>query len=217
MNRILTLDDHLNKFDKVINGNWKNENDLKRSIDLRIKLLKTYYKDPLESDDFVLMELFYMYMDGEYDKKHDPIRSNLMTYITVFIDSHLDTLLEQRRKRKLWDNGEREININGYKKEIRYKSCDIYDKCYRQSFGECDHFRPLSEFDTPESLLLNDERLELFYEYAKNHGRTAEAKIILGLEDYESISRRTSLSVDTIRKRIHRLIDSFNIYYNDLI
>ena len=66
MQRILTLDNHLNKFDKVINGKWKNENDLRRRINLRIKLLKTYYKDPHESDDFVRPTECRSY-DSEYD------------------------------------------------------------------------------------------------------------------------------------------------------
>jgi hypothetical protein len=214
---ILTLDDHFNKFNKVINRNWKKWSETKKQINRRVNFLKYHYRDPHESDDFVRFELFYMYLNGGYDKKYDPTRSNLMTYVIGFIDSHLDPLLEQRQKRKLWDNGEREININGYKKKIRYKSCDIYDKCHRQSFGDSDHYRTPSECDTSESRLLNKERLELFYEYAKSKGRTDEAKIIIGLEDYDSISRRTSLSVDTIRKRVHRLIESFNRYYDDLI
>ena len=50
-----------------------------------------------------LVELFSMYLLGGYDKKYDPARGNLMTYVTVFIDSHLDTLLDQRRKRDLWE------------------------------------------------------------------------------------------------------------------
>ena len=103
MTETLTLNDHPDKFEKVVNCKWKEKNDVKSRIDTKVKVLKYYYRQPQENDDFVLLELFNMYLLGGYDKKYDPTRGNLMTYVTVFIDSHLDTLLDQRRKRDLWE------------------------------------------------------------------------------------------------------------------
>ena len=124
----LTLNDHLEKFDKVINCNWKEINDVKSKIDTKVKVLRCYYRQPHERDDFVLLELFNMYLLGGYDKKYDPTKSNLLTYVTVFIDSRLDTMLDQRRKRDLWEHGETVVRQNGYERRIRFKSCDVYDK-----------------------------------------------------------------------------------------
>jgi hypothetical protein len=212
----LTLNDHLEKFEKVINGKWKEPSDIKRGIDLKVKLLKYYHRQPYEGDDFVLLELFNMYLLGEYDQKFDPARSNLMTYVTVFIDSHLNKMLLDRNKRELWEKGEREIDLNGFKKKIRYKSCDIYEKNFRESFQDHDRDLCVNNIETPETILEKNEKIKLFWKFAKNKNRIAEAKMIMEKKDYETVSRQTGLPVDTIRKRIARLIDCFNKYYEEL-
>ena len=212
----LTLNDHLDKFEKVINCKWKEINDVKNRIDTKVKVLKYYYRQPQEKDDFVLLELFNMYLLGGYDKKYDPTKSNLLTYVTIFIDSHLDTLLDQRRKRDLWEQGERVIRQNGSEKRIRYKSCDVYDKNFREPLPYDDRDIRLSDLEDPETMLIRKEQMHLFWQFAKEKDRMDEAKIILGLEDYETVARQTAISKDTIRIRIARLIEAFNLYYEDL-
>ena len=216
MTETLTLNDHLDKFEKVINCKWKEINDVKRKIDTKVKVLKYYYRQPQERDDFVLLELFNMYLLGGYDKKYDPARSNLLTYMTVFIDSHLDTMLDQRRKRDLWEQGERVIRQNGYVKKVRFRSCDIYDKNYREPLPYDDRDIRISNLEDPETMLIRNEIKRLFWQFAKEKDRIDEAKIILGLEDYETVARQTAMSKNTIRMRVTRLVDDFNIHYEDL-
>jgi hypothetical protein len=212
----LTLNDHLEKFEKVINCKWKKENEKKQKIDIKIKTLRSYYRQPHEKDDFVLLELFNMYLLGGYDKKYDPTRGGLMTYVTVFIDSHLDFMLDQRRKRDLWDQGERVLKQNGFEKRICFKSCDVYDKNYRESLPYDDRDIRISDLEDPESILLGEERRRLLWHFAKEKNRIDETKILLGLEDYHAVSTETGISKDTIRKRISRLVDDFNEYYDAL-
>ena len=216
MNKKLTLNDHLEKFDKVLNAKWKILNDIKRNIDLKVTLLKCYHRKPYESDDFVLLELFNMYLLGGYDQKYDPARSNLMTYVTVFIDSHLNKMLLERNKRELWEQGEREIDLNGSRKKIRYKSCDVYDKNFRESLQEHDWDLFVNDTETPETVLEKKEKIKLFWKFAKEKNRVSEAKIIMWKKDYETVSRQTGMPVDTIRKRVVRLIGCFNNYYEEL-
>jgi len=216
VNKKLTLNDHLEKFDKVLNSKWERPNNTKRNIDLKVTLLKCHHRKPYESDDFVLLELFNMYLLGGYDQKYDPARSNLMTYVTVFIDSHLNKMLLDRNKRELWEQGEREIDLNGSRKKIQYKSCDVYDKNFRESLQEHDWDLFVNDTETPETILEKNEKTKLLWKFAKKKNRSAEAKIIMGEKDYEMVSRQTGLPVDTIRKRVARLIDSFNNYYEEL-
>ncbi len=216
MTETLTLNNHLEKFDKVINCKWKEINDVKRQIDTKVKILEYYYRQPNENKDFVLLELFNMYLLGGYDKKYDPARGNLLTYVTVFIDSHLDTMLDQRRKRDLWEQGERIILQNGSEKRIRFKSCDIYDKYFTEPLPNDDRDIQFSDPEDPESLMLRKEKLRLFWRFAKEKDRINEAKIILGLEDLDTISKQTSTSNNTIRIRVSRLIEDFNTYYKEL-
>jgi hypothetical protein len=216
VNKKLTLNDHLEKFDKVLNAKWEKPNDIKRNIDLKVNLLKCYHRKPYESDDFVLLELFNMYHLGGYDQKFDPARSNLMTYVTVFIDSHLNKMLLERNKRELWEQGEREIDLNGSRKKIRYKSCDVYDKNFRESLQEHDWDLFVNDTGTPETILEKKEKIMLFWKFAKEKNRVSEAKIIMWKKDYETVSRQTGLPADTIRKRVVRLIDCFNNYYEEL-
>ena len=217
MTETLTLNDHLDKFEKVINCKWKEKNDVKSRIDTKVKVLKYYYRQPHEKDDFVLLELFNMYLLGGYDKKYNPTRSNLLTYVTVFIDSHLDTLLDERRKRDLWERGEREVRQNGYVKKVRYKSCDIYDKNYREPLPYDDRDIQFSDPENPESIMIGNEKIRLFWQFAKEKDRIDEAKIILGLEDYETVAGRTAMSRNTICQRVTRLVDDFNNYYEELL
>ena len=217
MTETITLNDHLEKFEKVINCKWKEINDVKTRIDTKVKVLTYYYRQPQERDDFVLLELFNMYLLGGYDKKYDPTRSNLLTYVTVFIDSHLDTLLDQRRKRDSWERGEREVRQNGYVKKVRYRSCDIYDKNIREPMLDDDRDIRLGNLDDPETLLIRNEKMRMFWQFAKEKDRIDEAKIILGLEDYETVAGRTAISKNTIRMRATRLVDDFNNYYEDLL
>ena len=58
MNETITLNDHLEKFEKEINGKWKGITDTKRRIDQRVNLLKYYYRQRYESYNYVLFELF---------------------------------------------------------------------------------------------------------------------------------------------------------------
>jgi hypothetical protein len=211
--KIITLDDHLDKFQKVINCKWKEETDIKKRIDLKVKLLKYYYRQPQETDDFVLLELFNVYLLGGYDKKYDPSKSNLMTYITIFIDTHLDAMLSQRRKRYLWDNGERVIDDNGFKKKLRFRSCDIYDKVYLEPIIDDDRDIRFRDPEDPETILLKKEVMQSFWQFAKEKDRINEAKIVLGLEDYEAIARQTITLKDTIRIRVYRLLADFKEYY----
>ncbi len=209
----LTLNDHLEKFEKVINCKWKEKCDVKNRIDVKVRMLKYYHRQPHEKDDFVLMELFNMYLLGGYDKKYDPTRGNLMTYVRVFIDSHLNTMLDQRRRRRSWEDGERVLKQNGYEKEIRFKSSDVYDKHYREPLPYDDRDIRLSDLDDPEAILLRKERERLLWQFAKERERTDEAKIILGLEDYETLAKQTGILEDTIRKRTSRLVNDFIDYY----
>ena len=52
--------------------------------------------------------------------------------------------------------------------------------------------------------------------FNKEKDRIDEAKIIIGLEDYDTIARQTAISKDTIRIRVARLLDAFNMYYENL-
>jgi hypothetical protein len=217
VNKKLTLNDHLEKFDKVLNAKWEKPNDIKRNIDLKVNLLKSYHRKPYENDDFVLLELFNMYLLGGYDQKFDPTRSNLMTYVTVFIDSHLNKMLLERNKRELWEQGEREIDLNGSRKKIQYKSCDVYDKNFRESLQEHDRDLFVNDTGTPETVLEKKEKIKLFWKFAKEKNRISEAKIIMWKKDYETVSRQTGLPADTIRKRVVRLIGCFNNYYKELL
>ena len=214
----LTLNDHLDKFDKVINCKWNEVNDLKNKIDIKVKILQYYYRKPHERDDFVLLELFNMYLLGGYDKKYDPSKSNLLTYITIFINSHLDTMLNKRRKRELWEQGEREeIKKNRYRKKIRYKSCDVYDKNFRESLPDDDRNIQVSNLEDPEYKLFKRQKKKMFLQYAKKINRVNEAKIVIGVTDYKTVIRQTGISNDTIRKRVCRLVVDFNQYYEDLL
>jgi hypothetical protein len=139
-----------------------------------------------------------------------------MTYVTVFIDSHLDAMLDQRRKRDLWDQGEREIKQNGFKKKLQYKSPDIYDKNYRESLLYDDRDIRISDPEDPESILLGEEKRRLLWKFGKERGRTDEVEIILGLEDYETIMIKTGISKNTLRQRICRLVEEFNEFYEGL-
>jgi hypothetical protein len=212
----LTLNDHLEKFEKVINCKWKKECDVKNRIDKKVKVLECYYRQPHERDDFVLLELFNMYLLGGYDKKYDPTRGSLMTYVTVFIDSHLDAMLDQRRKRDLWDQGERVLRQNGFEKKICFKSCDVYDKNYRESITYDDRDIRISDPEDPESILLGEEKTKLLWKFGKEKGRRDEVEIILGLEDYETIMIKTGMSKNTLRQRISRLVQEFNEFYEGL-
>ena len=212
----LTLNDHLEKFEKVINCKWKKENEKKKQIDIKIEILKYYYRQPHEKDDFVLLELFYMYLLGGYDKKYDPTRGGLMNYVTVFIDSHLNTMLDQRRKRDLWDQGERVLRQNGFEKKICFKSCDVYDKNYRETIQYDDRDIRVSDPEDPESILLGEEKTKLLWKFGKEKNRTDEVEIILGLEDYETIMIKTGMSRNTLRQRISRLVEEFNEFYEGL-
>ena len=84
--------------------------------------------------------------------------------MTVFIDSHLDTLLDQRRKRDLWDQGERVIRQNGYDKKIRYRSSDVYDKDYREPLPYDDRDIHLADPDDPESILRTPDPGRIYYD-----------------------------------------------------
>jgi len=208
---ILTLNDHLEKFRKVIECAWYENNDIKKNIDTKIKLLERYYRLPAEDEHFVLYELFNMYLLGEYDRKYDPTKSSLITYITIFVNSKLDRLIDSRRKHHLWENGERYIG----KKKIKFKSGDIQDNQPREIIPDEERDIRFATIENPETIIMEEEITKSFWKFAEERDRINEAKIILGLEDYDTIARQTSILKDTICKRVHRLVADFKEHYDD--
>ena len=206
----LTLNDHLEKFRKVIECPWLEDPDIKMNIDTKIKLLEKYYRLPEEDCHFVLYELFNMYLLGGYDRKYDPTKSALITYITIFVNSKLDRLIDSRRKKHFWENGERYIG----KKKIRFKNVDIQDNQQREIIPDEERDVRFATLENPETIILEKEITKSFWKFAEERDRINEAKIILGLEDYDTIARQTSILKDTICKRVSRLVADFKEYYD---
>jgi hypothetical protein len=205
----LTLNDHLEKFRKVIECKWHENKDIKKNIDTKVKILERSYRLPEEDEHFVLYELFNMYLLGGYDRKYDPAKSALITYITIFVNSKLDRLIDGRRKKHFWENGERYIG----KKKIRFKSGDIQDNQSREIIPDEERDVRFSTPENPESIILEKEITRSFWKFAEERDRINEAKIILGLEDYDAIARQTTILKDTICKRVHRLVADFKEHY----
>ena len=64
--------------------------------------------------------------------------------------------------------------------------------------------------------MMRNEKMRLLWQFAKEKNRIAETKIVLGLEDYETVARQSAISKETIRKRVARLIDDFDLHYEEL-
>lgn len=201
-------DRHRQAFDIILNSKIPIGKDLnkqkqwdcniKRQIHININKLigVLLYKTPKdivvdyhEIKRDIHMELKTIYYAHEYDKKYNPLRADLLTYVKIFINSHVKGLLRKELK-----NRDMSYNNEEYDDQIFYagKNNDL------------------------ETDYITKERDDLFQEYAKEHDRINEWKIYIGEKYYSDFVEKGSKEYFALAKRIERLIKNFQEYYDKL-
>ena len=128
------FDNHIEAFLKVFNGDWKGDSNIKIYVDKKIDILTNSYTKSTERHDWVFHELLYRYWNGGYYEEYNPIRSSIMNYVLLFINTKLMDLLRERKRLFIYEN---ELSIGDRKKfRDRRKSKDIYDKSEKADLAQ---------------------------------------------------------------------------------
>ncbi len=179
--------DYIKLFNTILNSKYN------KNINKNYRLLDTELRRKSDEEDYILAELLYKFAIGGYDKKYDKSKSTLLHYISIFVDSTLMRMIDNKMKKR---------------------GNDMYNKSNTSSFD--DEINYGEGFVSPEAVTILNEKRHLLLKYAKSKDRLFEAKIILGEVDFFDFVEEGSKKYDRLRQRVSRLKLSFEDWYEKL-
>lgn len=107
----MNLDKHIEAFDKVLKSKWDCK--IYRLIHRKISLLNRMHKDYDRPN--IYMDLLTTYYIGGHDRRFDPMKASLPTYVKHFVNRKLSHMIRHRRHEI-----EMDYNTTIYDDEIFY-------------------------------------------------------------------------------------------------
>jgi len=168
----------------------------KFKINLKTKEKVQYLKEnyELEIDD-LLHSLFLHYVKRKAYKKYDVKKGALSTFIAHYVDNYMNNLIRK------FDTLRENVPVYY---DLTRNSLSNQNK-FAMSFEEWIGVQGVAEFNTPESLLLAKELLELLIDHFGKYN----SSVLLGYGDRRSASEDMGIDYYTYCKRLQRELKTF--------
>ena len=195
----INLDEHYRAFKWAVSTEWKEKNELYKSIQYKVNVLIDEYNLSVPE---IIHELFTDYWVRKHYEKYDEAKGSLKNWIAHYVDLYLNHLI---RKQAIRVRNEEAHHSDPLDQRNR-SSLEWIDK---ENIRDDPDYQPEIAIDwtNPEDLLIAKEMLD----FAKGHFNEIEIQHLMGEMELEEAARLSGTSCEAFRRKLDRRIAEFKM------
>jgi hypothetical protein len=188
----VNFEKHYAAFKWAVSTNWKDKNELHRSIQYKIHVLINEYGLP---ENEIVDELFEEYWERGHYRKYDEIKGSLNNWIARYVCLYLNNLIRRYAVRARNDSAQKIDPLD----QRNWANLEWID---RDNKKEDLDYQPEIIFDptNPEDLLIAKETLDFIHSHFKEN----EIAYLKGEMELEEAAKVSRCSCEAFRKSLDR-------------